>query len=83
MLTRRAQREKPLNLLFAIVRAASQVGVQAVLDRLRIGDRHEAHAGRRVFVSPEDDLALTPETTFQPGACVQNRASPGSRERQR
>jgi len=23
------------------------------------------------------------ETTFQPGACVQNRASPGSRERQR
>jgi hypothetical protein len=67
------QREKPLNLLFAILRAASQVGVHPVLDRLRIGDRREAHADRRVLVSPDDDLTLTPGNNVPAGACVQNR----------
>ncbi len=30
----------------------------AVLDRLGIGDGHEAHADRRVLVGPGDDLVL-------------------------
>ena len=30
----------------------------AVLDRLGIGDRHEAHAGGRVLAGPDDDLVL-------------------------
>ena len=30
----------------------------AVLDRLGVGDRHEAHAGGCVLVSPYDDLVL-------------------------
>jgi|HubBroStandDraft_6_1064221.scaffolds.fasta_scaffold49024_2 hypothetical protein len=30
--------------------------MHAVLDRLGIGDRHEAHADRRVLVGPDDDL---------------------------
>ena len=29
-----------------------------VLDRLGIGDRHEAHADGRVLVGPDDDLVL-------------------------
>jgi hypothetical protein len=29
-----------------------------VLDRLGIGDRHEAHAGGRVLAGPDDDLVL-------------------------
>jgi hypothetical protein len=41
------------------LRAAGQVEVHAVLYRLRIGDRHKAHADGRVLVSPDDDLALT------------------------
>jgi hypothetical protein len=31
-----------------------------VLDRLGIGDRHEAHAGGRVLAGPDDDLVLPP-----------------------
>ena len=32
--------------------------MHAVLDRLGIGDRHEAHADGCVLVSPDDDLVL-------------------------
>ena len=32
--------------------------MHAVLDRLGIGDRHEAHAGGRVLAGPDDDLVL-------------------------
>jgi glucose/arabinose dehydrogenase len=32
--------------------------MHAVLDRLGVGDRHEAHAGGRVLVGPDDDLVL-------------------------
>ena len=32
--------------------------MHAVLDRLGIGDGHEAHADRRVLVGPGDDLVL-------------------------
>jgi hypothetical protein len=53
-----AQREKPPDLLVAVPRAAGRVEVHAVLFRLGIGDRHDAHAGWRVLVSPGDDLAL-------------------------
>jgi len=60
-----------------ILRAAGQVGVQAVLDRHRIRDRHEAQAYGRVLVGPGDDLASRAQRTIGPGACVRNRASPG------
>ena len=32
--------------------------MHAVLDRLGAGDRHEAQAGGRVLVGPDDDLVL-------------------------
>ena len=32
--------------------------MNAVLDRLGIGNRHEAYAGRRVLVGPDDDLVF-------------------------
>jgi hypothetical protein len=32
--------------------------MHAVLDRLGVGDRHEAHAGGRVLAGPGDDLVL-------------------------
>jgi hypothetical protein len=62
MSTRRAQRKKPLSLLGAILRAASQVRLHAVLDRLRIGDRHEAHADRRVSSVP---MTISPSSRVQ------------------
>jgi hypothetical protein len=55
----RPEREQSLDLLVAVFGAAGQVEVQAVLDRLGIGDRHEAQADRRVLVRADDDLALT------------------------
>jgi hypothetical protein len=54
----RPERKKAVNLLIAVRGAAGEVEVHAVLDRLGIGDRHEAHAGGRVLVSPDDDLVL-------------------------
>jgi hypothetical protein len=38
--------------------AAGEVKMYAVLDRLGVGDRHEAHADGRVLVGPDDDLVL-------------------------
>ena len=32
--------------------------MHAVLDRLGVGDRHEAHPGGRVLAGPDDDLVL-------------------------
>ena len=32
--------------------------MHAALDRLGIGNRHEAYAGRRVLVGPDDDLVF-------------------------
>ena len=54
----RPQRDKPLNFLVAVLRTAGQIEVHAVLDRLRIGNRHEAHADGRVVAGPDDDLTL-------------------------
>ncbi len=51
--------------------------MHTVLDRLGIGDRHEAHADGRVLVSPDDNLALALGKNIPAGACVQNRARPG------
>ena len=51
-------REKAVDLLIAVRGAAGGVEMHAVLDRLGIGDRHEAHAGGCVLVSPDDDLVL-------------------------
>src|SRR5580692_1834619 len=42
------QRDKPLNLLVAVLCTAGQIEVQAVLDRLQAGNRHEAHADGRI-----------------------------------
>ena len=52
------EREKAVDLLIAVRGAAGEVKMHAVLDRLGIGDRHEAHADGRVLVSPDDDLVL-------------------------
>jgi hypothetical protein len=54
----RPERKKASNLLIAVRCAAGEVEMDAVLDRLGIGDRHEAHADRRVLVGPDDDLVL-------------------------
>ena len=55
----RPERKQAVNLLIAVRSAAGEVKMHTVLDRLGIGDRHEAHADGRVLVSPDDDLALT------------------------
>ena len=55
----RPEREKAVNFLIAVRGAAGEVKMHAVLDRLGIGDRHEAHADRRVLIGPDDDLVLT------------------------
>jgi hypothetical protein len=73
----RPRRAKPLNLLFAVLRAAGQAEVQAVLYRLRIGDRHEAQAGERVLVSPDDDPALTLAENLPDECLAWNRDTPG------
>jgi hypothetical protein len=77
MSTRRPERQKAVNLLIAAPGAAGRVKMHAVLDRLGLGDRHEAHADGRVLVGPDDDLVLPLGRTFQLSACVQNRARPG------
>jgi hypothetical protein len=77
MSTRCPERKKAANLLIGIRGAGGEVQVPAVLDRLGVGDRHEADAGGRVLVSPDDDLVLRSDRTFRPSACVQNRARPG------
>src|SRR5437667_4193877 len=60
MSTRRAPSARSRSISWSrVLRAAGQVEVDAVLYRLRIGDRHEAHADGRVLVGPDDDLALT------------------------
>ena len=48
--------------------------MHAVLDRLGVGDRHEAQAGGRVLVSPDDDLVLPPGQDL-PAQCL--RPEPG------
>src|SRR5690349_3653616 len=54
----RPERDEAVDLLVAVRGAAGQVEMHAVLDRLRIGDGHEAHADGRVHVGPDDDLVL-------------------------
>ena len=56
------------------LRAAGQVEAQAVLDRLRIRDRHKAQAGGRVLAGPGDDLAVTRAEDL-PAGCL--RPEPG------
>ncbi len=46
----------------------------AVLDRLGVGDRHEAQAGGRVLAGPDDDLVLPPGQDL-PAQCL--RPEPG------
>ena len=60
MPARRPERKKAADLLIAVRGAAGQVKMHPVLDRLGIGDRHEAHAGGCVLVGPGDDLVLPP-----------------------
>jgi hypothetical protein len=54
----RPERNKAANLLIAVRGAAGEVKMHPVLDRLGVGDRHEAHADGCVLVSPYDDLVL-------------------------
>jgi hypothetical protein len=57
------QRDKPLNLLVAVLGAAGQIEVHAVLDRLQAGNRHEAQ-GRHLSTSAGGGLYL-PSTPWQ------------------
>src|SRR5208282_1783035 len=45
----RSEREEAVNLLIAVRGAAGEVKMHAVLDRLGVGDRHEADADGRVL----------------------------------
>ena len=54
----RPEREKPVDLPVAVRGAAGEVKMYTVLDRLGIGNRHEAHADRRVLVCRDDDLVV-------------------------
>jgi hypothetical protein len=54
----RPERKKAVDLLITVRGAAGEVKMHAVLDRLGLGDRHEAHADGRVLVGPDDDLVL-------------------------
>ena len=65
----RPEREKAVDLLIAVRGAASEVEMRAVLDRLGIGDRHEAHAGGCVLPGPDDDLVL-PLGQDRPAKCL-------------
>src|SRR5262245_28111723 len=52
------ERDEALDLLMTVCGTAGQIKMHPVLDRLRIGDRHEADADGRVLISPDNDLAL-------------------------
>ena len=54
----RPEREKAVDLLIAVCGAAGEIEMQAVLNRLGLGDRHETHADRCVLIGPDDDLVL-------------------------
>ena len=54
----RPEGQEAVNLLIAVRGAAGEVEMHAVLDRLGVGDRHEADAEGRVLVIPGDDLVL-------------------------
>jgi transposase len=54
-----AQRQQTFDLRLAVFRLGGQVEVDPVLERLRLGHRHEAQSDRRVLVWPDDDLALS------------------------
>jgi hypothetical protein len=57
--------------------AAGQVEVHAVLCRLRIGHRHEAHADGRVLICPDDDLAHTRGQNLLPEGLRPEPGQPG------
>lgn len=54
----RPEREEAVDLLIAVRGAAGEVQMHAVLNRLGVGDRHEADAEGCVLVDPDDDLVL-------------------------
>jgi hypothetical protein len=54
----RPERQQAINLLIVVHGTAGEVKMHSVLDRLGIGNRHEAHADGRVLVSTDDDLVL-------------------------
>ena len=73
----RPERKKAVNLLIAVRGAAGQVKMHAVLDRLGIGDRMK-HMPTGAFSSVPMTISFSrSDRTFQPSACVQNRARPG------
>jgi hypothetical protein len=76
--TRRApEREEAVDLLIAVRGAAGEVKMYAVLDRLGIGDRHVAMPAGAFSSVPMTISFSRSDRTFQPGACVQDRARPG------
>ena len=54
----RPERKEAVDLVIVVRGAAGEVKMYAVLDRLGVGDRHEAHVGGCVLAGPDDDLVL-------------------------
>ena len=78
MPARRApERKNAVDLLIAVRGATGEVKMHPVLDLSRVGDRHEAHPAGAFSPVPVTISFSRPDRTFQPGACVQNRARPG------
>ncbi len=73
----RPERNKMVNLPVAIGSAAGEVNMHAILDRLGIVDRHEDMPTGAFSPVPMTISFSRSLSTFQPSACVQNRARPG------
>ena len=73
----RPEREKAVDLLVAVRGGAGEVKMYAVLDRLGIGDGMK-HMPTGAFSSVPMTISFSrSDRTFQPSACVQNRAKAG------
>jgi len=72
-----SERKKAVNLLIAVLGAARQVDMHAVLDCLWVSDRHEADPDGSVVAGPMTISRSRSDRTFQPSASVQNLASAG------
>ena len=76
----RPEPKKAVNLLSAVRGAAGAVKMHPVLDRLGVGDRHEAHADGSVLAGPDDrSRARTGPSSPAPGS----RTGPGRADRER
>src|SRR5215207_8091269 len=69
------QRQDALDLGIAVIVTGIEVEVQTVLDRLHLGDRHEADPHRRP--APMTTSRSRSDRILQPRTCTQNCANAG------